>query len=115
MKIKQLHLEVQQADKKTTLRLQSLFAMRPWTSADEVKLQAYDVSGVDGVTWDYEPSAFVRHDAGTGIRPAMIRAGLARSGWLVMRIPDRAGNLSLPVRIPFYSDDTEAASQQPPD
>ena len=109
MQIRSLHLEVPKPTKETALRLQCLFIMRPWTSDDEIKLAAYDTSGVDGVTWDYEPAAFLRRATNMHVKPAALGAGFARAGWTVMRVPDRAGNLSLPLRIPFYRDEGSSA------
>lgn len=91
-----LRLRVQQAPKDYPLHLQSVFVFAGWNEADTVRVNAYDASGMGGVTWEYEADA-----TGMEIAPAFpFEAGI-RNGWIAMFARDRAGNLTYPVHIPI--------------
>ncbi|MFO7869984.1 MAG: hypothetical protein R6V03_00945 [Kiritimatiellia bacterium] len=88
--------------KKEPLHLQGMAVYAPWSRADKVKLDAYDASGIAGTEVRYETES-----QAVEMSPAGPIAGSGSSGWMLMTALDKAGNTSVPVRIPFVLKETE--------
>lgn len=79
-----------------SLHLQSAYIYSDWEPSGLVEIDAYDASGTDGVLAS-------RGEVESGrmtFAPASLQGDEAAPGWMSLRVRDRAGNLSLPVRIP---------------
>jgi hypothetical protein len=65
-------------------------------------MNAYDASGIDGISWEYEQVAARPAIGSLEVTPGDLRVSDLGPGWIVMRARDKAGNLSLPLRVPVY-------------
>lgn len=105
--VKALHVSVKDAEADQPLDLQSVFVFSRWQQEDTVDMRAYDASGVGGLTWTCD-----KQSSGTSLSPASLQANLAGEGWLVMRMRDKAGNLSTPLHVPLYAATPEPKARQ---
>jgi hypothetical protein len=71
--------------------LQSVFVYAPGVPIDQVRLNAYDISGLNRAVVGYENAAGQPVGA-----PSM-------PGWVVFQAKDKAGNLTMPLRVPVWS------------
>ncbi len=78
------------------LNIQSVFAFAPWGPGDRVVMDAYDESGISGVSWET-----AQHSDGPALEPGSLAASAAGQGWVTMRMRDKAGNLSAPLYLPM--------------
>ena len=91
------------------LDLQSLYVFAPWQAKDEVKMDGFDASGMGGVTWTYEDVT-----ESMSVFPAALSGSEDGNRWIIMRARDRAGNLSMPLRVPLgYSGAREETDAMP--
>jgi hypothetical protein len=85
--------------KEMTSRLQfhvrDVFAFAP--VSPEAKIDAYDASGMDSAQTAYESDG-----EGESSAEAVQAEERPRRGWQMIRARDKAGNLSLPVRVPVW-------------
>ena len=95
LKITSLHFERSNIEDKVPLHLRSLFIFSEWKPEHTVTLDAYDVSGIEGVSWECEPRA-----GRMGLAPGTLWGPGAKGVWVVLSVRDRAGNVSVPVRVP---------------
>ena len=89
-------------DKGEVLHLQGLSIFAQWNPEDKVVLNAYDQSGMDGVSWRFEPAATGPTTGSLTVTPALLKARDQGRGWLIMQARDKAGNLSVPLRVPVW-------------
>jgi hypothetical protein len=94
--IREFALMPAEAARYTPITVRDFFVFADWQTKDVVKVDAFDASGVAGVV------------AGSGaltkelaLAPATVPAADIQDGWLMLRVRDRAGNTSDPIRIPF--------------
>jgi hypothetical protein len=84
--------------------VQSVFVHAPWRAKQTVRLDAYDASGVVGVDWQFINGAGDVLKEGSSsertLTPAALALPQAPGGWLLLRARDRAGNQSVPLRVP---------------
>jgi len=111
--VKEMALRMQNAKDSGPVHLQSVFVFAPFRSNDTVRMNAFDVSGMAGVTWECEKIAST-----SDISPANLALQDHESGWILLRNRDKAGNLSIPFRFPLFrtppaaqSNATAAATQ----
>ena len=95
-RITQLSVRITGATHDTPLDLQSLFILSDWGQGDTITLNAFDASGIAGLTWGEGQSA-----SALTASPATLSGVDRKSGWLALRVRDRAGNVSIPLRIPL--------------
>ena len=76
-----------------TLLLQSLAIHREWSADDTIEIDAYDVSGMDGMTVQAEYDT-----QGSVVSPIKLQKTGAR--WMMVKAKDKAGNLTRPYRFP---------------
>ena len=94
LKIEGLDLHVYGEQESQTVDFASLFVFSPWREDDRVEFDAYDASGIEGITWERRGDA-----PSMGFSPAVRRK--KRPGiWTVVRAIDKAGNQSVPIYIP---------------
>ena len=89
-----LHFRRADAGEKHTLDLQNLFVYSKWKPGDIVTMDAYDASGIDGITVEGANKLNAMQ-----VAPASLGAG--NGGWAQLQARDKAGNLSVPIRIPL--------------
>ncbi len=87
------------------LQLQSIYIHSGWRATDKVVIDAYDVSGIAGVQWEFvapDGTNMRRGEAdGMTIVPASLGIPEAPGGWLLIRVKDNSANIGVPLRIPF--------------
>ena len=87
------------------LALMAACAYAPWAADDAVVLSAFDASGVAGLQWEYvDGDGTVQKTGtidGTTIVPATLGLPAVTDGWLLVYTMDRAGNRSIPLRLPI--------------
>ncbi|MBN2301706.1 MAG: hypothetical protein JXN60_04225 [Lentisphaerae bacterium] len=76
--------------------LQSVIIFDNWRPADTIKLTAFDASGIGGSLWELE-----KNSATTDISPISLASTNEGLGWIILRVKDKAGNISTPVRFPI--------------
>ncbi len=85
------------------LDIKDLYVFGNWTQDDTIAIDAYDRSGIDGLEWAFlDRTDETLSDLHDPREPAP-----GAKGWLVLRVRDRAQNLSLPLRIPMVIDPGE--------
>jgi hypothetical protein len=89
--VKSLIVRATRADTPPQFEVQNFFAFAPAKTADVVRIEAYDASGMDAPLVEGESAA------GQAVAP-----GFAGNGWRVLRPRDKAGNAGLPIRVPFW-------------
>jgi hypothetical protein len=86
------------------LDLQAVCVHGAWQAGDALALKAYDASGIGEVLWEYTDGEGRRVERGScpgdSVAPADLPFTPRRDGWLKLHVRDKAGNLSLPVRVP---------------
>lgn len=82
--------------KRCQQQLQSVFVFASWKTNDLIKMDAYDESGIAGIQWKD-----TLQTNGTSLTPYSLPASVKETGWLTLRVRDKAGNLSLPLHIPI--------------
>ena len=82
---------------KLPFHLQSLYIFSAGRPEDKVTVDAFDVSGIDGVAVE-----FIGHTDDMEISAASLGVQTMRWGWLLLRARDKAGNLSTPIRVPAW-------------
>jgi len=101
-KVKQVKLTITEKGEEKPLNgpvdIQSVFVFAPWSEKDTVSMNAYDASGVAGVSW-----SCAKEDKALSLSPAALSAHGPGDGWLEMRVRDKAGNLSAPLHVPVYA------------
>jgi hypothetical protein len=93
--VKVLYFQCENAPENMPFDLQSLFVCSKWKPEDVIRMDAYDASGIDGIVLE----GGVRI-GGTEMAPAASAANAPPGGWRELRVRDKAGNVSLPVRVP---------------
>jgi hypothetical protein len=83
-------------------QLQSVFIFAPWDTNDQIKMNAYDESGIAGIQWE---SALQTEDM--SLTPATLPESAKKTGWLTLGVRDKAGNLSIPLHIPTCTRELE--------
>lgn len=90
---------------KFPVHLQSWTVHADYRAADEVKLNAYDASGLGGIVWKYSDAAGKVLQTGSSaelaFKPTALGVKTVPGGWLAVSAKDRAGNLSRPIRLPY--------------
>jgi len=85
--------------------VKDFFVHSKWGQTDLVKLDAYDASGVAGMEWQVVNDKAEVLKSGTTdklqIAPASLHPQPGEHAWLEVKVRDRTGNLSVPVRMPF--------------
>ena len=97
LKIGSLGLECSGTNARESIHLQNFFVFAPWTPADKVRLRAFDESGIAGLEFIDGTKA-----GGLEFAPAAAAPATVGEGWIPAMIRDKAGNLSLPVRVPWW-------------
>ena len=69
-----------------------------WDADATVRVDAFDISGVAELLYGRDGRTDTME-----IRPASIHAADWEDGWLSLRVRDRAGNISKPMRIPSHA------------
>ncbi|OGV64736.1 MAG: hypothetical protein A2498_13530 [Lentisphaerae bacterium RIFOXYC12_FULL_60_16] len=106
-----LDFRITNAPESAPIQFQSMFIFRPFGTQDVVRMNAFDVSGIAGVSWKYEQAEYT-----TALSPAtLLQGGQADNGWLLMQVRDKAGNLSGPFRIPRNQPAEPPAAPPEPD
>lgn len=76
------------------LHLQSVFVFAPWRPQDRIEVVAFDTSGIGGISWEGEIVSSEKT-----LAPAAPAAGERGTGWLRLRVRDKAGNNSAPFHV----------------
>jgi hypothetical protein len=81
----------------TNLRehVQSFYIFAPWGSNDVIHMNAFDESGIAGLNVES-----LQESSGLTVTPAMAPGVPEGTGWMTLRVRDRAGNLSTPLHAP---------------
>ena len=82
---------------KHMLHLLSFYVYAAAAAADKVTVDAFDMSGIDGVSIE-----FAGRTRDMAVSAAALGSKTVRKGWLLLRARDRAGNLSTPIRVPVW-------------
>ena len=105
--IKRIRLRVRNGRPKLLLQVRNVFAFGKWQERDAVRINTYDASGIAGTTWAYAKGPVVPENGDawhsldtTHVAPAFLPAPDPEHMWIVMRARDRAGNDSVPTRVP---------------
>ncbi|MCX7591771.1 MAG: hypothetical protein N2255_09100, partial [Kiritimatiellae bacterium] len=77
------------------LHIQSIFVFAPWRAEDQVEVIAFDASGIGGISWEGDVVSTQK-----SLAPAAPAVGEKGTGWLRMRVRDKAGNHSFPLHVP---------------
>lgn len=96
-KVRSMGFAVTNKAEKCRFHLQDFFIYGDWERNYKFKLNGYDASGIGGTAWSFE---------GTSTQTEFTPDGLTSEtgpGWVAMRLRDKAGNLSNPVRLPICS------------
>ena len=96
--VKSLSFTMTNAPPHCRFHLQNVFVFGDWSKNYKFKLNGYDASGIGGTTWTYEGITSL-----TEFSPENFNAPDAGPGWIIMRLRDKAENLSSPVRLPVCS------------
>ena len=107
MTVKRLAFRALDKEEPPPLHLQSVFVFSRWLDADTVRINGYDVSGVAGVTWQAGG-----HTDTMTVSPAAADPRRGGNTWLRMRVRDRAGNVSFPLRVPVVWDASRAPAKK---
>lgn len=102
IRIGSLTIKVTDAEGMHPIDLQSVFIFAKWLTTDVVKMNAFDASGIGGIDWALE-----KIQSDVSLSPASVGPGLGQPGWIVMRVRDQAGNLSIPLHIPTHGNAME--------
>ena len=107
IRIKRIRLRVRNGRPGLLLQVRNVFAFGKWREQDIVRINAYDASGIAGGLWTYAAGADIPGSGDawhpletTCITPALLPAPGAADAWIVMKARDRAGNESVPTRVP---------------
>ncbi len=100
--VKSLSIHYTTAAAVSQFHVQSVYAYGPGSPRDRVRIENYDVSGLDPIGVDYEtpdgrlidPTAFA-NDPGAVCRPPR--------AWALLYARDKAGNSAAPIRVPVWS------------
>lgn len=76
---------------------QSLFVFGDWDLDSKVTLAAFDTSGIAGTSWSRR-----RRRQGLELSPLRLLQTDPDTGWMVLTVDDKAGNTSVPLRIPVF-------------
>jgi len=111
--LRALHITRQRRDTPEALHIKDLYVLGEWREPARwpqeslVKLNAYDINGLDGIDWEHVDGdgklLQSGHSDAVALAPAALGLTPGKNRWLVMRVRDRAGNLSAPLRIPFVN------------
>ncbi len=101
--VQSIAFERHDARNREQLDIKDLFVFGAWTKNDTVTIDAYDRSGIAGMEWEF----FDRNDKSLSNHRDPREPAPGTQGWLVIRVRDRADNLSLPLRIPMVFADAD--------
>ncbi|OPZ29380.1 MAG: hypothetical protein BWZ02_01017 [Lentisphaerae bacterium ADurb.BinA184] len=99
MRVLQAGFRLEGAPEQYLIQVQSVVIYSPW-AGESVALDAYDASGVAGLTVRGSADWPV---AALACKPAELRAGSGPDGWVELLPRDKAGNLGLPVAVPCWN------------
>lgn len=113
IRILSVYLMQEGAKDPSAVHLADMCILGEWRSPEQnpvestVTLDGYDISGLAGVEWEYlDRRGHViksgRSD-GLSLAPAALDLPVAAAPWLALRLRDRAGNASAPVRMPYVN------------
>jgi hypothetical protein len=81
----------------TNLRqhVQSVYVFAPWNSNDVIRMNAFDESGIAGLNVES-----TQESTGLTVTPSATPGAAEGTGWMTLRVRDKAGNLSTPLYAP---------------
>ena len=93
LSVTNLHIRRLESVEREALHIQSCLVYSKWRPQDAIVMDGYDASGVDGVMWESN-----NRIAKMEVAPATLATG--GRPWIQLQVRDKAGNLSLPIRVP---------------
>ncbi len=94
LRVHRLRFSVETGPRPETTCLRSVFVFSAWGPEHEVKVNAFDASGIAETLWRIEDAAPTMTFAPAGMDQTLNR-------WATAQVRDRAGNLSFPWHIPL--------------
>ena len=105
VRINQIEIQRNHENKNAELHLENLCILADWPTKATIQLDAYDASGIDKLHWQFVTSSGKALRQGESrelaIQPAQLDLPHDVPGWLELRVHDRAGNRSSPLRVPL--------------
>ena len=105
VRINQVEIRRDHENKNAELHVQDLCVLADWPPNATVQLDAYDASGIGKLHWQFVTNSgkVVRRGQSRKltVQPAQLDLPRDEPGWLELRVHDRAGNSSRPLRVPL--------------
>jgi hypothetical protein len=105
VRINQIEIHRNHENKNAELHLENLCVLADWPAKATIQLDAYDASGIGKLHWQFVTTSgkVVRQGESRKltVQPAQLDLPRDIPGWLELRVHDRAGNSSSPLRVPL--------------
>ena len=105
VRINQIEIQRNHENQNVELHVQELCVLADWPAQATVQLDAYDASGIGKLHWQFVTTSgkVVRQGQSQKltVQPAQLDLPRDLPGWLELRVHDRAGNSSRPLRVPL--------------